>query len=124
MAAARVCLVPGSDPVTSLLTSPQEHLYTQAKTLYDASVETEKTAIIQSAILLAYYYIDLEDLDGSWHWNGIAISLCHTVGLHRNPRWDRLQRSPFQATQYAVWRRLWWCCYYREVSYSAKLGRE
>lgn len=98
-------------------------MLTELQNLYDAHVELDKTTMIQSAILLAYYYIDLEDLDGSWHWLGIAISLCHTVGLHRNPRWELLQRSPFSPAQCAIWRRLWWCCYYRETWLALGLGR-
>jgi hypothetical protein len=91
--------------------------------LYDAQVETDKTTIIQSVLLLGYYYIDLEDLDGSWHWLGVAISLCHGIGLHRDAGWQRLPRSPFSVSQYAVWRRIWWCCYCREAWLALGLGR-
>jgi hypothetical protein len=99
---------------------PADHI---AQTLYDAQVETDKTIIIQSVVLLGYYYVDLEDLDGSWHWLGVAISLGHGVGLHRNLKWEKMQKSPFPSTQFAIWRRMWWCIYIREAWLAVSLGR-
>ncbi|ETN37037.1 uncharacterized protein HMPREF1541_08026 [Cyphellophora europaea CBS 101466] len=104
----------------------KEHLYSQAKVgglHFHFPLAKANNAVATSAILLAHYYIDLEDLDGPWHWIGIALSLCHTMGLHRDPRWDRLQRSPFPNAQYALWRRIWWCCYYRDAWLALAIGR-
>lgn len=39
----------------------------------------------QSAVLLSFWYADLEDRCGSWHWIGVAIGVCQTIGMHRNP---------------------------------------
>ena len=91
--------------------------------LYNAQQESDKTTIIQSAILLTFWYVDREDIDGSWHWLGVASSLCHGIGLHRETNYARLPHCPFPTLQQAVWRRIWWCCYYREAWLAVAMGR-
>lgn len=65
---------------------------------------------------MGHFYANAEDRMGPWHWNGIAISLSHTIGLHMltSPAHEGIQPS---------WRRLWWCIYYREVWLSLGQGR-
>lgn len=91
--------------------------------MYDAQIESDKTSIISSAILLAFWYVDLEDLDGCSHWLGIAINLCHGVGLHREPYYARVPDSPFPASRLSLWRRIWWSCYYRDAWIAYAFGR-
>ncbi|RSM03776.1 hypothetical protein CEP52_007183 [Fusarium oligoseptatum] len=90
--------------------------YQRAKTLYDADYEKSKITLIQSVFLMGHFYANAEDRMGPWHWNGIAISLSHTIGLHMltPPAREGIQPS---------WRRLWWCIYYREVWLSLGQGR-
>lgn len=81
--------------------------------------EKDKIVLIQCTTLLAYWFIDSADRTGSWHWIGIAISLCHSAGLHRN-----FQRQPSMGLKELVlWRIVWWCCYYREAWISYGMGR-
>ena len=101
----------------------KEFCYQSAREIYDSQEEPDKIASIQSAVLLAMWYVDLEDRDGTWHWLGIAISLCHTIGLHRASNYHHVPRSPFHASQLAIWKRIWWCCYYREAFAAMGLGR-
>ena len=102
------------------------------KALYDADYEKEKIPLIQSVILLAFWYADCEDRDGSWHWIGIAISLCQTIGLHRNPLLGRpgLGRStpqrlqtPAGPEQSRLWGLIWWASYFRDTWLSFGMGR-
>ncbi|KIW84170.1 hypothetical protein Z517_03419 [Fonsecaea pedrosoi CBS 271.37] len=93
------------------------------KRTYDAQLETNKSAVIASVLLLGYWAVDLEDLDGPCYWIGAAIHLCFSIGLHREPRYSRLPRCPFPPSQLALWRRLWWCSYYRDAWLSLITGR-
>ena len=34
---------------------------------------------------MTYWYETPDDQKDTWHWMGVAISLAHTIGLHRNP---------------------------------------
>ncbi|KAF5542814.1 cutinase transcription factor 1 beta [Fusarium phyllophilum] len=87
-----------------------------ATTLYDADYEKNKITLIQSVFLMGHFYADAEDRLGPWHWNGIAISLSHTIGLH-------MLTSPSRNGIRPLWRRVWWCIYYREVWLSMGQGR-
>ena len=75
--------------------------------------------LIQSVFLMSHWYQNSDDRAGPWHWNGIAIGLAHTVGLHRLPvlaSQDSRAIRPF-------WRRLWWSIYCREAWLSLGQGR-
>ncbi|OLN81301.1 Cutinase transcription factor 1 beta 3 [Colletotrichum chlorophyti] len=96
-------------------------MYQRAKVaLYDADYEKDKVTLIQSVFLMSHWYNSTDDRSGPWHWNGIAISLSHTIGLHRL----RLPANQglSQGTK-PFWRRLWWSLYTREVWLSLGLGR-
>ncbi|KAI1049415.1 hypothetical protein LB506_004587 [Fusarium annulatum] len=60
----------------------KRNAFQRAKTLYDADYEKNKITLIQSVFLMGHFYADAEDRLGPWHWNGIAIGLSHTIGLH------------------------------------------
>jgi hypothetical protein len=77
----------------------------------------------QSAVLLAFWYADLEDRCGSWHWIGVAIGVCQTIGMHRNPTGTPGARHLFPHYQSWLWRRLWWACYFRDVWLCLGFGR-
>ncbi|KAJ0309569.1 hypothetical protein COL516b_002816 [Colletotrichum fioriniae] len=91
-----------------------------ASALYDADYEKDKVTLIQSVFLMGHWYTSTDDRAGPWHWNGIAISLSHTIGLHRLHMPANQQAS--QGTK-PFWRRLWWSLYSREVWLSLGLGR-
>lgn len=48
--------------------------------------ERDRTRLIQAVLLMSFCSSDTEDKTGPWHWIGVALSLCQTAGLHRNPR--------------------------------------
>ncbi|KAF4773737.1 cutinase transcription factor 1 beta [Colletotrichum scovillei] len=95
-------------------------MYQRAKAMYDADYEKDKVTLIQSVFLMGHWYTSTDDRAGPWHWNGIAISLSHTIGLHRLHMPANQQAS--QGTK-PFWRRLWWSLYSREVWLSLGLGR-
>ncbi|KAF5705990.1 cutinase transcription factor 1 beta [Fusarium mundagurra] len=77
-------------------------------TMYDADCEKNKVILIQSVFLMGHFYADAEDRLGPWHWNGIAMSISPTIVLH-------MLTSPSRNGIRPLWRRIWWCIYYREV---------
>lgn len=93
--------------------------YQRAKALYDADYEKDKITLIQSVFLMSHWYISTEDRTGPWHWSGIAISLSHTIGLHRQPMLTGQASRGIPV----FWRRLWWSIYCREVWLSLGHGR-
>ncbi|PSN73367.1 hypothetical protein BS50DRAFT_672268 [Corynespora cassiicola Philippines] len=98
-------------------------MYTKAKALYDAEYERNKITLIQAVLLMGFWYADTEDRTGPWHWNGVAISLCQTIGLHRNPDTSSSSAKSGSMIDKKLWRQLWWSCFYREAWFSAGMGR-
>jgi hypothetical protein len=58
---------------------------------------------------MTFWYETPDDQKDSHHWMGIAVSLSHTIGLHRNP-----ERSNMDLKQRRLWKRIWWATYMRD----------
>lgn len=58
---------------------------------------------------MTYWYETPDDQKDTWHWMGVAISLAHTIGLHRNPANTKM--SP---RKQKLWKRIWWSCFMRD----------
>jgi hypothetical protein len=58
---------------------------------------------------MAYWYETPDDQKDTWHWIGVAISLAHTIGLHRDPA-----NTIMAPRRQGLWKRVWWCCYMRD----------
>lgn len=72
---------------------------------------------------MGFWYADTEDRTGPWHWNGVAISLCQTIGLHRDPDLSSSHMKSISAVDRKLWQQLWWSCFYRETWFAAGMGR-
>ena len=85
--------------------------------MFNSHFEKDEVAVAQSAVLLAYFHTDTEDRagvgGGTWHWTGTAISLCQTIGLHRNPE-AITPKDHFTQDQLHLFRRMWWSCFIRD----------
>ena len=77
--------------------------------LYDFDYEVDRISLIQSLLLMTYWYETPDDQKDSHHWLGIAVSLSHTIGLHRNP-----EESNMPPKRQRLWRRIWWSMYMRD----------
>jgi hypothetical protein len=64
---------------------------------------------VQALLLLTYYYETPDDQKDTWHWMGVATSVAHTIGLHRNP-----DRSNMNSKKTKLWKRIWWSTYMRD----------
>jgi hypothetical protein len=58
---------------------------------------------------MTYWYETPDDQKDTWHWMGVAISLAHTIGLHRNP-----ESSSMEESKKRLWKRIWWSCFMRD----------
>lgn len=90
--------------------------------MYETSCETDRTVLLQSAILLSFYHSEKDLHTQPWYWSGIAISHCQIMGLHRPPTTTDDGMST-NSRQRSIWRRLWWCCFFRDRWLSLTLGR-
>jgi hypothetical protein len=54
-----------------------------AKLQFDLSSENDKIVLVQSSLLLNFWFADTEDVKQSWYWTSIAFSIEQTLGLHR-----------------------------------------
>nr|POE47642.1 cutinase transcription factor 1 beta [Quercus suber] len=84
--------------------------FQKTRLLYDFDYEVDRISLIQSLLLMTYWYETPDDQKDSHHWMGIAVSLSHTIGLHRNP-----EKSTSMAVQrQRLWKRIWWSTYMRD----------
>ncbi|KAK4495875.1 hypothetical protein PRZ48_013143 [Zasmidium cellare] len=89
----------------------------RAKTLFDISGENDKYVLIQSSLLLSFFFDDVEDVQQSWYWSGIAFSLAQSLGLHEILPVVEGKSSPtYRGT-------LWQCCILRDAWLSYTMGR-
>ncbi|KAM0444353.1 hypothetical protein ACHAO4_010252 [Trichoderma viride] len=98
-------------------------MYERAKCLYDVDRGTEKLVLIQSVILLGFWYTDPQDHTGAWYWIGIAISLAQNMGLHRSSRLRGRAKKPLSTARESLMRRIWWACVVRDRWVSLARGR-
>jgi hypothetical protein len=77
--------------------------------LYDFDYESDRLALVQALLLLTYYYETPDDQKDTWHWMGVATSVAHTIGLHRNP-----EKSNMGLKKTKLWKRIWWSMYMRD----------
>jgi hypothetical protein len=82
--------------------------------------ETDKVRLIQSVLLMGFWYSDTEDRTGPLHWIGVAISLCQTSGLHRRPN---ASTNDDVIRRQQSWRQIWWACVYRDAWFSMGMGK-
>jgi hypothetical protein len=65
--------------------------------------------LVQALLLMTYWYESPDDQKDTWHWMGVAISLAHTIGLHRDPA-----ATSMPLRKRKLWKRIWWSCFMRD----------
>lgn len=81
--------------------------FQKARLLYDFDYESDRLVLVQALLLMTYWYEAPEDQKDTWHWMGVAISLAHTVALHRDP-------VTVSANKHKLRKRIWWSCFMRD----------
>lgn len=92
----------------------------RAKLLFDLTHQRDKIVLVQSTLLLSFWFADAEDIKQSWYWSGIAFSIAQTLGLHRDLDIGTSQSS---TRERSLWRDIWRCCLIRDVWLSCGMGR-
>ncbi|KAJ6781784.1 hypothetical protein PWT90_10817 [Aphanocladium album] len=83
--------------------------FQKTRLLYDFDYESDRLVLVQSLLLMTYWYETPDDQKDTWHWMGVAISLAHTIGLHRKPGANSMTNSKRK-----LWKRIWWSCFMRD----------
>ncbi|KAL2131002.1 hypothetical protein VTI74DRAFT_5684 [Chaetomium olivicolor] len=83
--------------------------FSRTRLLYDFDYETDRLILVQGLLLMTYWYETPDDQKDTWHWMGVAISLAHTIGLHRDPA-----KTPMVPRKQKLWKRVWWSCLMRD----------
>ncbi|KAM3562207.1 hypothetical protein ARSEF4850_002853 [Beauveria asiatica] len=83
--------------------------FQKTRLLYDFDYESDRLVLVQSLLLMTYWYETPDDQKDTWHWMGVAISLAHTIGLHRKPGANSMTDGKRK-----LWKRIWWSCFMRD----------
>lgn len=93
--------------------------YKRAKALYDADYEQDRVTIVQALILMGWYWEEPGKVTKNvFYWNGLAVTIAHGFGMHRNPKNSKLSTSDKK-----LWKRIWWTLFTRDRAVAVALGR-
>lgn len=87
----------------------RKSFFQRTRLLYDFDYEADRLVLVQALLLMTYWYETPDDQKDTWHWMGVAISLAHTIGLHRNPA-----STSMPPRKQKLWKRIWWSCFMRD----------
>lgn len=65
-------------------TAAREAHYLRAKALYDADYELDDTNLAAALHLLSFWWQGPDDQKDSWYWQGCAVTLAQSLGMHRS----------------------------------------
>ncbi|KAM0187493.1 hypothetical protein ACHAPI_011128 [Fusarium lateritium] len=83
--------------------------FNRVRLLYGLECETNRQVLVQTLLMMTYWYDSPEDEKDTWYWMGIAHSHAQVLGLHRDPQ--QLHISPEEKR---LRRRIWWSCLIRD----------
>ncbi|KAL2349854.1 fungal-specific transcription factor domain-containing protein, partial [Cryomyces antarcticus] len=87
----------------------RKQFFRKTRLLYDFDFEVDGVSLIQSLLLMTYWYETPDDQKDGHHWMGVAVSLSHTIGLHRNP-----ENSRMDVKRRSLWKRIWWSTFMQD----------
>ena len=74
--------------------------------------------LVQSLLLLSCHDEVSDGLKDTWYHIGVAISIAHTIGLHRNP-----EKTCMSAREARVRKRIWWAACIRDSMCALRMRR-
>lgn len=84
--------------------------YQRAEALYEAGYEGNRTVLVQSLILLGWYWQDPHNsFKNALYWTRLAITVAQGAGMHRN-----VDDSNLPLAEQRLWKRIWWTLYTRD----------
>ncbi|ENH72359.1 Cutinase transcription factor 1 beta [Fusarium oxysporum f. sp. cubense race 1] len=87
----------------------RKSFFQKTRLLYDFDCEPNQLVVVQTLLLMTYWYETSEDKKGAWHWIGVAISLAYTLCLHRDP-----STTSMSSARQKLYKRIWWSCFMRD----------
>lgn len=98
----------------------KEAYVARAKLLFDLSHESDKVVLVQSALLMSFWFADADDLKQGWYWTGVASSIAQGLGLHSE---FGASGSGVVGREPGFLRTVWLCCSVRDVWQAFGRGR-
>ena len=93
--------------------------YKRAKALYDANYEDDRVTIVQSLLLMGWYWEGPEDVTKNvFYWSRVATIVAQGSGMHRS-----VEQSQLSTADKRLWKRIWWSLFCRDRSVAVALGR-
>ncbi|KAF4125305.1 cutinase transcription factor 1 alpha [Geosmithia morbida] len=93
--------------------------YKRAKALYDSNYEDDRVTIVQSLLLMGWYWEGPEDVTKNvFYWTRVATIVAQGSGMHRT-----VEQSQLSKFDKRLWKRIWWTLFTRDRSVAVALGR-
>ncbi|KAK0714996.1 fungal-specific transcription factor domain-containing protein [Lasiosphaeris hirsuta] len=119
LAGSRVCVNPQLMDANGSTTPAALTFYKRAKALYDANYEDDRVTIVQSLLLMGWYWEGPEDVTKNvFYWSRVATIVAQGSGMHRSVEGSQLSKSDKR-----LWKRIWWSLFTRDRSVAVALGR-
>lgn len=119
LAGSRVCKNPKLMDANGSTTPAALTFYKRAKALYDANYEDDRVTIVQSLLLMGWYWEGPEDVTKNvFYWSRVATIVAQGSGMHRS-----VEQSQLSITDKRLWKRIWWTLFTRDRSVAVALGR-
>ena len=94
LAGSRVCNNPQLMDANGSTTPAALTFYKRAKALYDANYEDDRVTIVQSLLLMGWYWEGPEDVTKNvFYWSRVATIVAQGSGMHRSVEQSQLSRS-------------------------------
>jgi hypothetical protein len=81
--------------------------FNRVKLLYSLGYETDRLTLVQSLLLMTFWYDSDGDDKHTWYWMGLALTTAHVEGLHRDLAQQMTKKGRLR-------RRIWWSCVIRD----------
>ncbi|RFU35636.1 hypothetical protein B7463_g667, partial [Scytalidium lignicola] len=119
LAGSRVCTNPQLMDANGSTTPAALTFYKRAKALYDANYEDDRVTIVQSLLLMGWYWEGPEDVTKNvFYWSRVATIVAQGSGMHRSVEGSQLSKADKR-----LWKRIWWTLFTRDRSVAVALGR-
>ncbi|KAL7785956.1 fungal-specific transcription factor domain-containing protein [Trichoderma ceciliae] len=119
LAGSRVCQNAQLMDANGSTTPAALTFYKRAKALYDANYEDDRVTIVQSLLLMGWYWEGPEDVTKNvFYWSRVATIVAQGSGMHRS-----VERSQLSRSDKRLWKRIWWTLFTRDRSVAVALGR-
>lgn len=119
LAGSRVCTNPKLMDADGSSTPAALTFYKRAKALYDSNFEDDRVTIVQSLLLMGWYWEGPEDVTKNvYYWSHVATIVAQGSGMHRS-----VENSQLTKTDKRLWKRIWWTLFTRDRSVAVALGR-